>query len=205
MHNLNRVNFILWHIFRTRKTSSKTCQICKNKYIQSPSLEQLTRAFLAILIHIQQHSSIILFTKRSIQKQPSRDVFRKRCSENMQQIYRRTPMPKRDFNKVALHIIEIALRYGCSPVNLLLIFRTPFPKNTSGRLLLSIILHYSDIFGTLFIQVYWGICKHMQHYQGIFKHIEALLRHIQACWGIFRIPSKICIFTILPYFKPCHI
>ena len=26
---------------------------------------------------------------------------------------------------------DIALRYGCSPVNLLLIFRTPFLKNTS--------------------------------------------------------------------------
>ena len=35
------------------------------------------------------------------QKQPSRGVLRKRCSENMQQIYRRTPMPKCDFNKVA--------------------------------------------------------------------------------------------------------
>ena len=28
------------------------------------------------------------------QKQPSRGVLMKRCSENMQQIYRRTPMPK---------------------------------------------------------------------------------------------------------------
>ena len=28
------------------------------------------------------------------------------------------------------------LRRGCSPVNLLQIFRTPFPKNTSGGLLL---------------------------------------------------------------------
>ena len=36
----------------------------------------------------------------SIQKQPPRGVPRKRCSENMQQIYRRTPMPKCDFNKV---------------------------------------------------------------------------------------------------------
>ena len=36
-----------------------------------------------------------------IQKQLSRGVLRKRCSENMQQIYRRTPMPKCDFNKVA--------------------------------------------------------------------------------------------------------
>ena len=32
---------------------------------------------------------------------------------------------------------EIALRHGCSPVNLLLIFRTPFFKNTHGRLLLN--------------------------------------------------------------------
>ena len=35
-------------------------------------------------------------------KQPSREVLRKRCSENMQQIYRRTLMQKCDFNKVAL-------------------------------------------------------------------------------------------------------
>ena len=46
----------------------------------------------------------------SRQKQSSRGVLRKRCSENMQQIYRRTPMPKSDFNKVALQLyIEIAL------------------------------------------------------------------------------------------------
>ena len=36
-----------------------------------------------------------------VQKQPSKGVPRKRCSENMQQIYRRTPMPNCDFNKVA--------------------------------------------------------------------------------------------------------
>ena len=35
------------------------------------------------------------------------------------------------------NFIEITLRYGCSPVNLLQIFRTPFPKNTSGGLLLN--------------------------------------------------------------------
>ena len=31
---------------------------------------------------------------KSVQKQPPRGAPRKRCSENMQQIYRRTPMPK---------------------------------------------------------------------------------------------------------------
>ena len=35
------------------------------------------------------------------QEQPPRGVLKERCSENMHQIYRRTPMPKCDFNKVA--------------------------------------------------------------------------------------------------------
>ena len=34
------------------------------------------------------------------QKHLSRDVSRKRFSKSMQHIYRRTPMPKSDFNKV---------------------------------------------------------------------------------------------------------
>ena len=73
---------------------------------------------------------------------------------------RRTPMLKyklqSNFIEIALrhgcspvnllHIfsnfIEIALRHGCSPVDLLHIFRTSFPKNTSGRLFL--ILKYSE-------------------------------------------------------------
>ena len=67
-------------------------------------------------------------------KQPPRGVPRKSYSENMQQIYGRTPMPKCDFNRS--NFIEITLRDGCSPVNLLHIFRTPFPRDTSGWLLL---------------------------------------------------------------------
>ena len=63
-------------------------------------------------------------------KQPSRRVLKKGCSENMQQIYGRTPMTKCDFNKVT-----ITVWYGCSPVNLLHNFRTPFLKNIFGRLL----------------------------------------------------------------------
>ena len=50
------------------------------------------------------------------------------CSKNIQQIYRRLPIPMFDF--------EIALWHGWSPVNLVHIFRAPFPKNTCGRLLL---------------------------------------------------------------------
>ena len=68
-----------------------------------------------------------------IQKQSFRGVLRKRCSGNMQQIYRRTPMPKCISKKL------LALRRGYFPVNLLHISRTPFPKNTSGGLLLFIV------------------------------------------------------------------
>ena len=37
--------------------------------------------------------------------------------------------------KLLYSFIEILLRHGCSPLNLLHIFRTPSTKNTSGRLL----------------------------------------------------------------------
>ena len=40
--------------------------------------------------------------------------------------------------KLQSNVIEITLRHGCYPVNLLHIFRTPFRKNTSGRLLLEV-------------------------------------------------------------------
>ena len=59
-----------------------------------------------------------------LQKQPSRGVLKKRCSEVMQQIYSK--------------FIEITLRHRCYPVNWLHIFRQPFSMNTSGWLLLSL-------------------------------------------------------------------
>ena len=85
-----------------------------------------------LLIHILSHIS-----RSKGQKHPPRGVLWKSHSENMQQSYRRTPMSKCDFNKVVLQIaIEAAFRHGCSPVNLLHIFRTLFTKNTSGWMLL---------------------------------------------------------------------
>ena len=45
-------------------------------------------------------------------------------------------MSKCDFNKLKKNYIEITLRHECSRENLLHIFRTPFPKNTSCGLFL---------------------------------------------------------------------
>ena len=42
------------------------------------------------------------------------------------------------------NFIEIALQHGCSPVNLLRISRTPFPKNTSEGLLLDKVIHSNE-------------------------------------------------------------
>ena len=71
-----------------------------------------------------------------MQKQLTRGVLSKRCSENMQQIDRRTPMLECDFKKVAKQAYWTTLCDECSPENLRHIFKTLFPKNTSGRLLL---------------------------------------------------------------------
>ena len=42
----------------------------------------------------------LLLDFHKIKKQPCRDVLRKRCFENIQDIYRRTPMSKYNFNKI---------------------------------------------------------------------------------------------------------
>ena len=44
-------------------------------------------------------------SSKKAQKQPSRAVLRKSCSENMQQTYRRTPMPKCDSNNVEIALL----------------------------------------------------------------------------------------------------
>ena len=101
-------------------------------------LTSVQRLFSLSIIYFKSFVPRLLkiIATRKNHKQPPRGVLRKRCSESIQQIYRRAPMLKCNFNKVARNVIEILLRYGCSFVNLLIIFRTPFPNNTSGGLLL---------------------------------------------------------------------
>ena len=48
-------------------------------------------------------------------------------------------------SKMQSNFIKITLQHGCSPVNLLHIFRTPFPKNTSGGLSLSFAIFVPDV------------------------------------------------------------
>ena len=77
-------------------------------------------------------------TSWKLLKQPSRDVPRKRCSENMQQFTGEHPCQSVISIKLQNNFFEITLRHGCSPVSLLHIFRIPISKNTSGGLLLTL-------------------------------------------------------------------
>ena len=43
---------------------------------------------------------ILQNTEVDVKKQPFRGVLSKKCFENIQQIYRKTPMPKCDFGKI---------------------------------------------------------------------------------------------------------
>ena len=67
-----------------------------------------------------------------------RGVLRKRCSEYMLQIYKRTLWRSLISINLLSNFIEIARQHGCFPVNLVHIFRISFPKNTSGGLLLNV-------------------------------------------------------------------
>ena len=68
----------------------------------------------------------------------------RRCSKNTQSYRSKVTSkvtgehPFRSVISIDLqsNFVEIALRHGCFPVNLLHIFRTLFYKSTSGRLLL---------------------------------------------------------------------
>ena len=62
----------------------------------------ITKKLWISAVHIPSVSSNV--RPNSTQKQPSSSVPRKRCSGNMQQIYRRTTMLKCDFNKVVLQL-----------------------------------------------------------------------------------------------------
>ena len=70
------------------------------------------------------------------QKQPSRGVLKKGVLKIYSKFTREHPCRSAISVKFQSNFSEIALRHGRSPINLLYIFRTPFPKNTSDGLLL---------------------------------------------------------------------
>ena len=67
---------------------------------------------------------------------PSEEYLGKGVQEICSKFTREHPCRSAISIELQINFIEITLRHGCSPVNLLHIPRTPFPKNTPGWLLL---------------------------------------------------------------------
>ena len=88
-------------------------------------------------------NSVKLLCLKNVTKAVLRRCFIKNCSESMQQGYKRdlqerlTTMPKWDFSKVAKHLYWNHI--------LVHIFRTPFPKSTSGGLLVGCGNSYTNL------------------------------------------------------------
>ena len=105
-----------WILGRARKYVSYGFEICSDKtfyFGQSISVTHPVCQFFCVLVHVW--------------KQPFIGVLIKKFSENSDKI----------IIIIICNFIEITLRHACSPVNMLYIFKTPFPRNTSGRLLLN--------------------------------------------------------------------
>ena len=115
------------------------------------------RIYEKVMVHILHYNAESF--KNRIQNQPPIGVLWKSCCENMQQIYRRTPMQKCDFNKVALHFGMGVWVFSCKFLH---IFRKTFAKNTSGRLLLQIAPIHKYFKHRQHSNVHLGLCQNLE-------------------------------------------
>ena len=89
-----------------------------------------------------KHASNVLLKKN--QKQPSKVFFGKCVLKICSKFTGEHPCRSAISKKLPSNFVEIAFWYGCSPVNLLHIFRTPFYKNTSEWLLLKQLMDFTE-------------------------------------------------------------
>ena len=92
----------------------------------------INKQYMYIIFYNVRSSHSEVFLEKDVLKIRSKFTGEQLCSP------RRTPRRTPNF-------IEITLRHGCSPVNLLQIFRTSFTKNTSGWLLSQYLMGYEFI------------------------------------------------------------
>ena len=81
--------------------------------------------------------------------------------------------------KLLCSFIEITLQHECSPVNLLHIFRTPFPRNRPGQLLLK--LHW--------ILFYFSFCSYCMHFHLSFCFVN---RYFQGNYEFYKTIKYLC-------------
>ena len=125
---LSTGHFLVWprhscsHINLIIKTYKNRCRVI---FLVGPGLVDPCNQFHRDLNFMNILQEIFL-TKATLHRSSYKKVFWKICSKFTGE----HPCWS------VISIIEIALQHGCCPVNLLHIFRTPFPENISGWLLL---------------------------------------------------------------------
>ena len=131
-----------WKFLRNETFTKKLC-CSKRVYLQSDCWKKTNffegfnlRRKLLVLRRCFEGKAMIGWLK--IQKHPSVGALLKGCSQNMQQIYRRTSMSKCDFSKVAKQLYRNHAFTWVFPCKFVAYFQSTFPKNTSGGLLLEI-------------------------------------------------------------------
>ena len=121
---------------------------------------------------------MLIRSKGHDQKQPSRGVLWRRCSENIRQIYRRTLCQSATSIKLQGNFIEITLRHRCSPVTVLHI--CIFTKHLFLKTLLGscfCIMHhiyFNDNICYIYIYIYILIYMYIYIYIYIYTYIYCI-------------------------------
>ena len=87
--------------------------------------------------------------------------------------------------KLICNCIKIALQHGCPPVNLVYIFRIPFPRNTSGWLLL------------YFSWLYWAKSNNKQNTAQPGDHCKKYFQKLKKLGWIGHIIQIGCLLELL--------
>ena len=125
---LKLINVCLYFFKTVEKLYFRKCQRTIT-YLQKNSLSWISA---------KSYLSNFFNPLKDLQKQPSWDVLIKGCPEIFSKFTGKHSCRSVISIKLLCNFIKITLWHGCSPVNLLHIFRTPLLKNTSGGLLLDL-------------------------------------------------------------------
>ena len=147
--------------------------VIKRADIIGNRLEIFLRAILNSFF--QKYTVVIqyLLDEQFLEKQPSRSVRRKMCSEYMLEIYKRAPMPKCNFNKVALQVFWIRFSAWVFSSKFAANFQNTFSQehlwkaaseSSPVKLFISITVQAGNNFQVLFLQTFSWEGKRMSKF-----------------------------------------
>ena len=181
-------------------TKCSYCHVCASKYIKGFKINSLHRMCCLIfemvfplffhVLYLSKCSimSVRFWSARSSLLKVLKMFFGKGVLEICSKFTGEHPYRSVISKKLLCNFLEITLRHGCSPINLLRIFRTPFPKNSSEGLLLERIFMLK-VFWTKFLQSFHIRCK------------EIKLKKERQNWVIKLSPNRIILVVLSMCFK----